>query len=66
MAPVILSFLGGIRWGTAVAPFASDRQAMEFATSVIPSSGGFRGRLHAGDSGARPADFGFLMQALWK
>lgn len=62
---VILSFLGGIRWGTAIAPFASDRQAIEFATSVIPSLAALAAVFMPEILGLGLLISGFLMQALW-
>ena len=37
---IILSFLGGIRWGTAIGPYDAGRQAPEFAASVMGSLAG--------------------------
>src|SRR5688500_14465348 len=34
---VVLSFLGGIRWGTAIGPYATARQALELAASTLPA-----------------------------
>lgn len=62
---VILSFLGGIRWGTAIGPFPAGRQAMEFITSVLASLAGFAAVFMPDILGLGLLISGFLMQALW-
>ena len=37
---IILSFLGGIRWGTAIGPYDTGRQTLEFSASVLGSLAG--------------------------
>ena len=37
---IILSFLGGIRWGTAIGPYDTGRQSLEFSASVHGSLAG--------------------------
>jgi hypothetical protein len=62
---VILSFLGGIRWGTAIGPYLPERQAMEFITSVLPSLAGFAAVFMPEILGLGLLIASFLMQALW-
>ena len=62
---IILSFLGGIRWGTALGPYAAKRQSLEFATSVLASLAGFAALLLPPVLGFSLLIAGFLMQALW-
>ena len=62
---IILSFLGGIRWGTAMGPYGPKRQSLEFATSVLASLAGFTALFLPPVLGLSLLVAGFLMQALW-
>ena len=62
---IILSFLGGIRWGTAIGPYASSRQALEFPASVLGSLAGLAAIFMPELLGIGLLISGFLMQALW-
>ena len=62
---VILAFLGGIRWGTAMGPYAAQRQALEFATSVMAALAGVAALFLPPLLGLCLLIAGFLMQALW-
>lgn len=62
---VILSFLGGIRWGVALRSGAPRRQAIEFAASVLPSLAGVTSVFLPEILGLGLLVSGFLMQALW-
>ena len=58
---VILSFLGGIRWGDAVAKGA----AATLFVSVLPSLAGFAALLINNFNGAMILITGFALQAVW-
>jgi hypothetical protein len=62
---VILSFLGGIRWGTALAPIDERRRMREMTLSVIPSLVGFAAFFVPPHLGLSLLVSGFLLQALW-
>jgi Protein of unknown function (DUF3429) len=62
---VILSFLGGIRWGTAIGPYGAMRQAWEFTGSIIPAAIGWIALLLPPAAGLSLLIIGFLAQALW-
>lgn len=62
---VILSFLGGIRWGTAIGPYGATRQALEFSGSVLPAIAAWLALLMPPAAGLSLLIIGFLMQALW-
>lgn len=62
---VILSFLGGIRWGVAVKEFENNRQSAELAGSVLPSLVGWLSLLLSPIIGVSLLIAGFLVQALW-
>lgn len=62
---IILSFLGGIRWGTAIGPFDERRQALEFSASVLGSLVGLAAVFTAAVPALSLLIAGFLMQALW-
>ncbi len=62
---IILSFLGGIRWGTALGPYGEKRQSLEFATSTLASLAGFTALFLPQVLGLSLLIAGFLMQALW-
>lgn len=62
---LILSFLGGIRWGTAIGPYAASRQGGEFAASVLGSLAGLAALFLPSVPALTLLIAGFLMQALW-
>lgn len=62
---IILSFLGGIRWGTAIGPYDSRRQTFEFSLSVIGSLAGLLACFLEAVPALTLLIAGFLMQALW-
>jgi hypothetical protein len=62
---IILSFLGGIRWGTAIGPYDTRRQAVEFSASVLGSLAGLAAIFIPPVPALTLLIAGFLMQALW-
>jgi hypothetical protein len=62
---IILSFLGGIRWGTAIGPYDASRQAPEFAASVMGSLAGLSAAFLPAIPALAMLIAGFLMQGLW-
>lgn len=62
---IILSFLGGIRWGTAIGPFDQRRQGFEFLASVLGSLVGLAAVFLAAVPALALLIAGFLLQALW-
>jgi hypothetical protein len=62
---IILSFLGGIRWGTAIGPYGTRRQGMELAASVLGSLAGLAAVFIPAVPALTLLIAGFLMQALW-
>ncbi len=62
---IILSFLGGIRWGTAIGPYDGARQALEFSASVLGSLAGLAAIFIPSVPALTLLIAGFLMQALW-
>jgi hypothetical protein len=62
---IILSFLGGIRWGTAIGPYDPRRQGLEFAASVLGSLAGLAAIFIPAVPALTLLIAGFLMQALW-
>jgi len=62
---VILSFLGGIRWGAALGPIDEGRRMRAFTLSVIPSLAGFAAFFTPPHLGLSILVSGFLLQALW-
>jgi hypothetical protein len=62
---VILSFLGGIRWGAALGPIDEARRRREFTFSVIPSLAGFAAFFVPPHLGLSILVSGLLLQALW-
>jgi hypothetical protein len=61
---VILSFLGGIRWGTAIGPYAPARLRREFTLSVLPPLAGWAALLLPELPGLCLLISGFLLQGL--
>jgi hypothetical protein len=64
-AAILLSFLGGIRWGAAVGPYDGRRQDMEFALSALGPLVGLAAVLLPSLAGLTLLIGGFLLQALW-
>lgn len=62
---IILSFLGGIRWGTAIGPYDQGRQTMEFSASVLGSLAGLAAVFLPSIPALALLVAGFLMQGLW-
>lgn len=62
---LILSFLGGIRWGAALAPIGARRQALVFAGSVVPLLVALAALLLPPVLGLSVLIAGFLLMALW-
>ena len=62
---IILSFLGGIRWGTAIGPYDTGRQGVEFSASVLGSLAGLAAAFLPAIPGLALLIAGFLMQGLW-
>lgn len=62
---IILSFLGGIRWGTAIGPYDAHRQGTEFSMSVLGSLAGLAAVFLPAIPGLALLAAGFLMQGLW-
>ncbi len=62
---VILSFLGGIRWGAALKLPRGPLQATLFVLSVIPSLAGFVALLLPATVGLVLLIGGFLLQGVW-
>ena len=62
---IILSFLGGIRWGTAIGPYDHGRQTMEFSASVLGSLAGLAAVFLPPIPALALLVAGFLMQGLW-
>lgn len=62
---IILSFLGGIRWGAALGPFDHARQGLEFRASVLGSLAGLAAAFLPTVPALSLLIIGFLMQALW-
>ena len=62
---IILSFLGGIRWGTAIGPYDTRRQGLEFSASVLGSLAGLAAVFIPPVPALTLLITGFLMQALW-
>ena len=62
---IILSFLGGIRWGTAIGPYDTGRQSLEFSASVLGSLAGLAAAFLPAIPALALLIAGFLMQGLW-
>lgn len=62
---IILSFLGGIRWGTAIGLVSVRRQAFEFPASVLGSLAALIALFAPPIPALTLLITGFLMQALW-
>ena len=62
---VILSFLGGIRWGHAMGNAGHCRTALELGGSVLPALAGWAALLLPPVPALSLLAAGFLVQALW-
>lgn len=62
---LVLTFLGGIRWGTAMGPFGTLRQSLEFATSMLAIVAAAAALALPEIPGLALMAAGFLTQALW-
>ncbi len=62
---LILTFLGGIRWGTAIGPYGSHRQAVEFVGSVMGALAGLAALFLAPVPALTLLIACLLLQALW-
>ncbi|MCA3554667.1 DUF3429 domain-containing protein [Aestuariivirga sp.] len=62
---IILSFLGGIRWGTATALQHQGRQRLEFPASVLGPLAGLAAVFLPAIPALALLIAGFLMQGLW-
>ena len=64
-AAIILSFLGGIRWGTAIGPYGGRRQGLDFTASVLGALAGLAAIFLPAIGALTLLIAGFLLQALW-
>jgi hypothetical protein len=62
---VILSFLGGIRWGEALKPYGTRERAWAFSLSVVASLVGWAALMMPAIPALSLLVAGFLMQSLW-
>ena len=62
---IIVSFLGGIRWGTAIGPSDPNFQGMEFVTSVLGPLAALAVIFLPPVPGLTLLIGGFLLQAFW-
>lgn len=62
---IILAFLGGIRWGTAIGPYDGRRQTLEFTASVIGSIVGLAALFVPLIPGLTLLIGSYLLHALW-
>lgn len=62
---VILSFLGGIRWGTTIGPYSPSRFVRDFSLSVLPALAGWISLLAPPIPALCLLIAAFLLQALW-
>lgn len=62
---VILSFLGGIRWGTAMGPYSPRRTAAEFTLSIFPALAAWLALLIPPVPALALLIAAFLLQVLW-
>ena len=62
---IILSFLGGIRWGTAIGPYDGGRMSFEFSASVLGSLAGLAAVFLPPVPALTLLVAGFLLQSLW-
>jgi len=62
---LVLAFLGGIRWGTAMGPFGTLRQSLDFAASILAIAAAAAALALPEIPGLALLAAGFLTQALW-
>lgn len=62
---IILTFLGGVRWGTAMGPYDGRRQGFEFTVSVLGSLVGLAALFLPAIPALTLLIAGFLVHALW-
>ena len=62
---IILTFLGGIRWSTAIGPYGGQRQSFEFTASVLGSLAGLAALFLPAIPAMTLLIAGLLTQALW-
>lgn len=62
---LVLAFLGGIRWGTAIGPYGRLRQGLDFGLSVLGVVAGLAALFLTPIPALTLLIAGFLMQALW-
>ncbi|MEM6616773.1 MAG: DUF3429 domain-containing protein, partial [Pseudomonadota bacterium] len=62
---VILSFLGGIRWGLAVSPVFQANRTIDIVGSVVPSLLGWVALLMPPTAGIAMLIAGFIGQLVW-
>lgn len=62
---IILSFLGGVRWGTAIGPYSDRHQGREFGLSVLAPLAGVMAVPLPLEAGLTLLIGGYLLQALW-
>jgi len=62
---IILSFLGGIRWGTALGPYDAARQGRDFTASVLGALAGLAAAFLPPVPALSLLIAGYLSQALW-
>ena len=64
-AALVLSFLGGVRWGTALATFSARRQSIEFMLSMLPPLAALVALLLPHLLAVSLLIAGFLLQGQW-
>lgn len=62
---VILSFLGGIRWGVSLGPVAARERRLNFTLGVLPSLAGWAALMLPALPGLALLIAGFVLHALW-
>lgn len=62
---MILTFLGGVRWGTAMGPYDGQRQEFEFTASVLGSLVGLAALFLPAIPALTLLIAGFLVHGLW-
>lgn len=62
---IVLSFLGGVRWGIAIVPPARSCLATTLSLAVLPSLAGFAAMFMPSILGLAVVVSGFMLHALW-